>query len=192
MSIQRIHAIDMPAQPWRNGGGQTRELLAWPAGAHWQVRISRADIDHDGPFSAFPQVERWFAVLQGRGVMLDLHGTVRSVALGDEALRFDGAAAPGCRLIDGPTQDLNLMVREGTGLMWRWQSGSACAETHAMRGLYTTMDGRWTCATHSLDITADTLLWSTGGMAGPWTFEPRSATHRDNDSAWWLGFTPRD
>lgn len=62
-------AKDCPAMPWRNGGGQTRELLTWPAGSapdQWQLRISRADIDYDGPFSAFPGVQRWFAVLKGQ------------------------------------------------------------------------------------------------------------------------------
>ena len=59
-----------PPQPWRNGGGVTRELLAWPDGGDWRVRVSVADIDADGPFSAFPGVERWFAVLEGAGVAL--------------------------------------------------------------------------------------------------------------------------
>ncbi len=70
-------------QAWRNGGGQTRELLAWPAQGPWRLRISRADIDADGPFSAFPGVTRWFTVLQGAGVALTLdgvrHGTAPTV-----------------------------------------------------------------------------------------------------------------
>ena len=188
MSIQCISASNTPAQPWRNGGGQTRELLAWPAGPHWQVRISRADIDQDGPFSSFAQVERWFAVLQGHGVELDFGGRLHTMVAGGEALQFDGAAAPGCRLLDGPTQDLNLMLRGGTGFLQRWQPGRACAEPRTMRGLYTTMDGRWSCPGQHLDIAAHTLLWSTGGTAGPWTFEPGAPT--GTDSAWWLGFTP--
>ena len=191
MSIQCIHAGDVPAQAWRNAGGQTRELLAWPAGAHWQVRISQADIDRDGPFSAFPQVDRWFAVLHGHGVELDFQGVARTVALGDDAVQFDGAAAPGCRLVDGPTQDLNLMLRRASGFLQRWHPGSTCPETHALRGLYTTVDGRWHGALQAIDIAAHTLLWSDGDAPGPWTFEPRQATTL-NDSAWWLGATPQD
>ena len=42
--IQLIDAASVAPQAWRNGGGQTRELIAWPAGADWRVRISRADI----------------------------------------------------------------------------------------------------------------------------------------------------
>jgi environmental stress-induced protein Ves len=192
VNLRCIHADDIPAQAWRNGGGQTRELLAWPVGEHWQLRISRADIDRDGPFSSFPQVERWFAVLRGNGVELDFNGAARTVALGDDAVRFDGAAAPGCRLTGGPTQDLNLMLRGGSGFLRRWERGSACLDASAMRGLYTTMDGRWTCGIHSQDIAADTLLWSEHGAAGPWTFEPSQATTSATDSAWWLGFTPGD
>ena len=53
------------AARWRNGGGRTRELLAWPDAADWKVRVSVADVESDGPFSAFPGVQRWFAVLEG-------------------------------------------------------------------------------------------------------------------------------
>ena len=35
-----IRCADTQPQPWRNGGGLTRKLLAWPPGAGWQVRIS--------------------------------------------------------------------------------------------------------------------------------------------------------
>ena len=59
-----------PEQPWRNGGGMTRELLAFPAPAQWTVRISVADIQTSGPFSRFDGIERWFAVLDGDGVVL--------------------------------------------------------------------------------------------------------------------------
>lgn len=56
-------------QPWRNGGGTTRELLAWPRGAaEWQLRISVADITRDGAFSRFDGIDRGFAVVDGAGV----------------------------------------------------------------------------------------------------------------------------
>jgi environmental stress-induced protein Ves len=114
-----IDAASVAPQAWRNGGGQTRELLAWPAGADWRLRISRADIASDGPFSAFPGVERWFAVLQGAGVVLAFADAQHQLQPGDAPLRFDGAAAPGCRLLDGATQDLNLMLRHARALHHR-------------------------------------------------------------------------
>ncbi|RVT85045.1 HutD/Ves family protein [Inhella crocodyli] len=99
--------------PWRNGGGQTRELWVGPNVADWRVRLSLADIAQDGPFSAFPGVQRHFAVVEGAGVMLTLAGREHAVTAGGDPIAFDGALAPGCRLIDGPTRDLNLMLQGG-------------------------------------------------------------------------------
>lgn len=108
---QIIAADTVAPQAWRNGGGATRELYAWPSAEDWQLRVSLADIVQDGPFSPFPGVERHFAVLSGAGVELTLQGHVLRLSSTDGAVRFDGAAAPACRLIDGPTRDLNLMLR---------------------------------------------------------------------------------
>jgi uncharacterized protein len=101
--------------PWKNGGGVTRELLRLPAAGvdadDWTLRISVADIDADGAFSAFPGVTRWFAVLTGAGVRLRWPGHAQHVHAGEAPLRFEGADAPVCTLFDGPTRDLNVMVR---------------------------------------------------------------------------------
>ena len=107
--------VDCPFVPWRNGGGCTRELLAWPNAEAWLLRVSVAEIEADGPFSSFDGIDRCFAVLSGAGVVLALpRGEVRLHA-GDPALAFPGEAAPLCRLIDGPTRDLNLMTRRSAG-----------------------------------------------------------------------------
>ena len=107
-----VHASTAAPAPWKNGGGSTRELLRLPAGGDdWTLRISVADIAADGPFSPFPGVTRWFAVLEGAGVRLAFADRTLNVARGDAPLRFDGADAPGCALLDGPTRDLNVMVR---------------------------------------------------------------------------------
>lgn len=110
--IDLIEADAIAPQPWRNGGGRTRELFAWPSRQDWHVRVSLADIEADGPFSAFAGVRRWFAVIEGAGVVLDFAGREQRMTRRDAPLDFDGAAAPGCRLIDGPTRDLNLMLRD--------------------------------------------------------------------------------
>ncbi len=99
--------------PWRNGGGQTRELWVGPSVTDWRVRLSLADIAQDGPFSAFPGVQRHFAVVEGAGVVLSLAGREHTVSAGGDPIAFDGALAPGCRLVDGPTRDLNLMLQGG-------------------------------------------------------------------------------
>jgi environmental stress-induced protein Ves len=88
---QLIDASRVPAQPWRNGGGSTRELFAWPAALHWLFRISLAQVTQDGPFSCFPGVERWIALVEGAGMTLHLPSGAERLSLGREPLRFDGA-----------------------------------------------------------------------------------------------------
>jgi environmental stress-induced protein Ves len=105
-------------QSWRNGGGVTRELLAWPA-ADWRVRMSIADVQAAGPFSRFEGIERWFAVLEGAGVELRIGGGAQRLGPDTQALQFDGSAPVDCRLVDGPTQDFNLMAAPGTAKLRR-------------------------------------------------------------------------
>lgn len=186
-----LHLIDVPLlapQAWRNGGGQTRELLVWPVSGSWQLRISRADIDRDGPFSAFAGVTRWFAVLHGAGVTLQFGPTTHELRAGDAALNFDGAQAPDCRLIDGPTQDLNLMAIGGKSVMTRAQPGIAWDTRHTMRGLYTTVAGHWQRGATRQAVAEHHLLWDDAATAGPWFFEPESG---GAGTALWLGFTPQ-
>ncbi len=184
------HLIDVPAvapQAWRNGGGQTRELLVWPSTGPWQLRISRADIERDGAFSAFAGVARWFTVLQGAGVTLQFGPTTHALRPGDAALRFDGAQAPDCRLIDGPTQDLNLMTCGGDAQMTLALPGVAWDANHPMRGLYTTVAGHWRRGSGQQAVAAHHLIWDDAAAPGPWQFEPEPGS---TGNAWWLGFTP--
>jgi uncharacterized protein len=113
--LRKIALADVPSVLWRNGGGHTRELIAWPDAAAWTLRLSVALVERDGPFSAWPGVVREFALLDGAGVVLRWPDG-RAVALhaGDGALRFDGADAPHAHLVGGTTRDLNLMTRDDT------------------------------------------------------------------------------
>jgi environmental stress-induced protein Ves len=108
-----VRLADIPATPWRNGGGVTRELAMWPDAGDWAWRMSVADVDKSGPFSRFEGIERWFAVLEGAGVQLDVAGVPHRMTATDAPLFFDGAAATGCELMAGKTRDFNLMVRRG-------------------------------------------------------------------------------
>src|SRR6478735_1431253 len=111
MSWSLISAQDIAPQQWKNRGGWTRELLAWPHPADWIVRVSVADIEADGPFSAFDGVQRWIAVLQGHGIRLyDFE-----LGVGADLFSFDGALAPDCELVKGPTRDFNLMHQRAKG-----------------------------------------------------------------------------
>jgi environmental stress-induced protein Ves len=119
MSWRTVGLDSVAATPWRNGGGVTRELLAWPSPADWTIRLSVADVERDGPFSSYPGVERWFAVLSGQGVRLRLGGKALELTARSEPFRFDGAVPVDCELLDGPTRDFNLMVRKGRARMGR-------------------------------------------------------------------------
>ena len=190
MSMHRVVASRIVPQLWRNGGGRTRELLCWPSSDDWSMRISLADIDVDGPFSAFPGVTRWFTVVDGAGVALSWGGEAHRLRLGAAPLRFDGGLAPDCRLIDGPTRDLNLMLCVGDGTMRVAERDAGWAEAFVVRGLYTESAGRWSAGEESLQVDASTLLWSddVSPDATPWHFTPTSGD--EHASAWWLGFTP--
>ncbi len=123
MGWNMVNLDSVAPTPWRNGGGMTRELVAWPSAADWAWRLSVAEVVAGGPFSVFEGVERWFAVLQGAGVRLDVAGTQHRLTAESPPLRFDGGVATDCALLGGATQDLNLMLRTGraSGTMQRVQ-----------------------------------------------------------------------
>ena len=117
MTLNVVRLDDVAPQPWRNGGGVTRELLKWPDADDWILRLSVADIEADGPFSAFPGVQRWIVALTGVGMEL---GEPFNVQLepGLPVYSFDGRFAPMCTLTDGPTKDLNLMIAKNRASGW--------------------------------------------------------------------------
>lgn len=115
MSWHTVALADVAPSAWKNGGGTTRELLAWPSPADWVFRLSVAEVQADGPFSSFAGVQRWFAVLSGAGVRLRLGAAapyeVEVLTPASSPFCFDGALPVDCTLIDGATQDFNLMLR---------------------------------------------------------------------------------
>ena len=112
-----LRVADAVPSPWKNGGGTTRELLAWPAAADWIVRVSVADINASGPFSVFAGVDRWFAVLSGGDVSLTTAGTAprRLGASQVELHGFAGDAPTDCMALGAGTQDFNIMLRRARG-----------------------------------------------------------------------------
>ena len=120
---QQIALADTPPTLWKNGGGTTRELLAWPTPQDWTLRLSVAQVDADGPFSRFDGITRWFAVLAGAGVRLHIADAsqTHSLDVSSSPLEFDGAVAVDCTLIDGPTKDFNLMARSARHPQTRMQ-----------------------------------------------------------------------
>ena len=160
MNPRRIHAADVPFQPWRNGGGVMQELLLQPQGANGWVRVGLAEIASDGAFSAFPDVERRFVVLQG-GVVLTIDGVPQRCGADSEPLVFDGGAATHCALIDGPTHVLNLLLHGARGDLRTvaahqvWRPGSGWCALYALAAGRVEQPGS---AQASIEVGARTLL----------------------------------
>ena len=181
--LQQLRVEDVAPQPWANGGGRTRELLAWPGPRDWWLRISVADIEQDGPFSTYPGVDRWFGVLEGEGVALRWPQAVRRLQPGHALLHFDGGEPPHCTLLGGTTRDLNVMHRRGLGRVQvrRAHDGSAPPEgfgRFALFGLEPMVLER--PGREALRAAPWSLLWGEG-RDGMLRLVPGA-------HAWWVGF----
>lgn len=135
-----VRVAEVAPVPWRNGGGVTRELLAWPGPQDWLLRVSVADIHASGAFSAYPGVDRWFAVLEGGAVRLETTGTepTELTAVHAALHAFSGDAATHCTTLGAATRDFNLMaVRARVRLRQQSLQENALLETRAqVAGLF--------------------------------------------------------
>lgn len=115
-STRLLSPRDFRRVPWRNGGGTTSQIATWPAqvqGDAFAGRVSIAEIDRDGAFSAWPGIDRTLVLLEGDGVVLASDGAEVELRSPLEPYRFPGDAACECRLVGGPARAFNLMVRRG-------------------------------------------------------------------------------
>jgi uncharacterized protein len=186
--IVRVDALKAALQPWRNGGGSTRQLFTWPPGEDWIFRISLANVDRSGPFSSFPGIDRHIAIVEGSAVSLVFEGGGRIVTLNQAPFHFDGALAPMCLVEAGPATDLNLMVDRlrGVGFLscadaepWtnacEWQgvfSADLCQISIGAMG--------------RVDLEPMTLLMTRGMGGVTWKFDGADSKSR----AWWIAVSP--
>ena len=201
--LRLVSADGVPAQPWKNGGGVTRDLLRRPVSAGqtgddaaWALRISLADIAADGPFSAFPGIARHFAVLSGRGVRLAFAGRAPvDCRAGDPPLAFDGADAPGCALLDGATRDLNVMVdrRLGCATLALARAGAPWRAQATARGVFVGAPARLARAgREDVALPARTLAWLDDAREddGAWTLLAADPSPPTEPPGWfWITFT---
>ena len=111
--LTHLRARDYQRVRWKNDGGWTTEIARDPAGdGDFRWRISIADIESDGPFSAFPGIARDLVLLAGNSIELDI-GDAPPLRLTErfQRVHFEGEANVECRLLAGATRDFNVMAR---------------------------------------------------------------------------------
>jgi environmental stress-induced protein Ves len=169
---------DLASSPWKNGGGETHEIVCQPPGAGTDAfgwRVSIATIARDGAFSIFPGVDRVTVLLRGAGVRLRsadgwidhrLNGPLTPFA-------FAGEVAIDAELLDGACQDLNVMSRRG-----EWRSHVDVIRRKrvlaaAGQGVLLAVDGDWRTAdaAENFELSAGHGLWWRGQPRG-WSVQP--------------------
>jgi environmental stress-induced protein Ves len=114
MAARILRSVDYVARPWKNGGGTTRDIAASPSGASldsFAWRLSLAQVDRDGPFSRFDNVDRTLVLLSGA---MALHENDRRIDLvRNEPFAFEGERVIEATVAGGSTLDFNVMTRRG-------------------------------------------------------------------------------
>lgn len=117
--IRLIRPSEHRVMPWKNGCGTTTEIAIDPpdadVGGRFRWRLSIADVQSSGPFSAFPGYERTIMVIAGHGMDLAVADRpARRLERLFDPFAFSGDSAAECRLLDGPIRDFNLMVERSS------------------------------------------------------------------------------
>ena len=175
MSLHRFDRAALPATPWKNGGGVTREIACWPPGAgmdDFQWRLSIATIAASGPFSAFPGVDRIIALLDGPGARLATSDGAIDHALNRpfEPFSFPGEAAIHGTVLGEASSDFNVMTRRSllrAQLQVLRAPASIEAATH---GMLLAVQGGWHA--YAADSGAEHRLET--GQGGWWAGEDRA------------------
>lgn len=115
--MEIIRFADIRPEPWRNGGGVTRELASHPKAASaqdgaWDWRVSIADVSKAGDFSNFPGMERVITIIDGELMLLTVDGSEHPLEK-YRPFRFSGEAASSATLPTGDVRDLNIIARTG-------------------------------------------------------------------------------
>ena len=115
--MEIIRLADLKPEPWRNGGGVTRQIAGHPGtasgpGGGWDWRVSIAEVSKAGDFSPFPGMERVLTVVEGELLLLTVDGAEHPLEK-YRAFRFSGEASTTCALPTGDVRNLNVITRAG-------------------------------------------------------------------------------
>ncbi|MFJ7499014.1 HutD family protein [Serratia grimesii] len=171
MSLTRFDFASLPVTPWRNGGGETREIACCPPGAQdFDWRASIATIAQDGPFSAFSGIDRSITLLEGDGVHLFSEGQIdHHLSQVGEPFVFSGDVALNATLLGGSSQDFNIMTRRGrwAARVQRVTAATTLPVQHA--GVLYVLQGSWLLSDGVTFAVGDGGWWAAGEHSGSLT-----------------------
>jgi len=148
MQIRHLGPADFNVMPWQNARGMTTELCREnDAAGRLLWRLSEADVKEDGPFSAFPGLDRILMLLQGEGFDLNFgdHGRAE-VTKPLVPVAFSGDWLTLAENVRGPSVDLNLMLAHGKASAEIAVVQGANSAPLADRGLFLAIDSRFSVA----------------------------------------------
>ncbi|WP_437613224.1 HutD/Ves family protein [Erwinia sp. V71] len=150
----------LPVSKWRNGGGETREIISWPPDAsEFGWRASIATIASSGDFSLFPGVDRVITLLQGDKVALHSEGHLLQTLTPDQPFAFRGELPIHATLHGATSHDFNIMTR-------RDQFDSAVIVTDSAQqsemGVCWVIRGEWQCGAQRLQA-GEGAWWTEDG-----------------------------
>ncbi len=104
-----IRYADLVPVSWKNGGGVTREIARQDTDGEFAWRLSIADVASEGPFSAFPGLQRILTVIEGEGMVLERPGLKPLAANLFEPVAFTGDEPVNGMLPNGACRDFNVI-----------------------------------------------------------------------------------
>ena len=116
MQFNIISPSQFKTVPWKNGKGNTRELMFEniPGETEFAWRLSMAPVIEDGLFSDFSGYDRTLILVEGMGLTLK-HKNRQTDVLERrfDSAQFDGAWSTEAVLMGGEITDFNVMTRQG-------------------------------------------------------------------------------
>ena len=132
-SYKIIQQSSYKRMPWKNGLGETLEILVSEDQHGLRFRISQAAVVDDGVFSDFQGMHRTLVLLSGEGLALSHQDTAANRTEHQLKTILDMASFAGgdttyAELANGRIEDLNIMVRETDTL----SEVAACFAPHTL------------------------------------------------------------
>lgn len=139
--IVSFQLSSLPVTPWKNGGGETQEIVSVPSpDAPFLWRASIATLQNDGPFSPFPGVDRVITLLDGGSLWLRGDDIAHRLRLwepwafaGEWPLTSEGISRPGL--------DFNIMTQRSRATAQ--VSVVSAAQRPGATGIAYVLKGRW-------------------------------------------------